>query len=327
MPEIHSVIDRLSEQAANSLIEKTVVVFVDDIKDLRDSYAHLYGQHFEVATAGSPEELLDLLPRLEGPAVVMLDMHLGPCEMTGDELVAHIRQATQPFPASIIVLSGDSSDDSKIRALKAGADLYLIKAADSRELLIAIITREIEKLNAKLRQHLPDLVAANLDPLTLLLNRRSFDSGALREIHRAQVDGVPVTCIMGDIDNFTQLNNTYGHPFGDEVLRQVARCIQTYTIRPTDLSCRYGGEEFCFLFPGADERKGQGLVTRLDAAVKRLKIVTETGEAVPVTISFGAYTLRADRDATPEETLEHLIKCADREMYLCKQARKRGERP
>ena len=92
---------------------------------------------------------------------------------------------------------------------------------------------------------------ANIDPLTGCLNRRAFFEQAELVLKKAREDGSPVCCVMTDIDKFKHFNDTYGHAVGDQVLVQVARVLKA-ALRPSDILCRYGGEEFCILLPGVD---------------------------------------------------------------------------
>jgi diguanylate cyclase len=102
--------------------------------------------------------------------------------------------------------------------------------------------REIDELQEQLREQ------ANRDPLTGLYNRRYLDSTLERELARCKRDGNSLALILIDIDHFKQVNDTYGHQAGDEILLRLAALLAGMA-RAGDVACRYGGEEFLLLMP------------------------------------------------------------------------------
>jgi diguanylate cyclase (GGDEF)-like protein len=155
---------------------------------------------------------------------------------------------------------------------------------------------------------------ATRDALTDCLNRRAFldDAGAL--FSHAIEGARPLACIMLDIDRFKSINDRYGHAFGDEVIRSVARQLGL-GLREGDLLCRYGGEEFCVLLPDVGLEIAVRIAERLREAVeKRTGIGLKVIEAPTVTCSLGVAAL------TPgERSVEVLIDRADRLLYVAKE--------
>ena len=101
----------------------------------------------------------------------------------------------------------------------------------------------------KLRAHLAEAQEIGLrDPLTSLSNRRCFDASLARELADAKARGVPLSLVMGDIDNFKKINDLYGHQIGDEILKTFASVL-TDNVRARDTVARYGGEEFAIILP------------------------------------------------------------------------------
>ncbi|RIX48976.1 MAG: GGDEF domain-containing protein [Rhodocyclales bacterium GT-UBC] len=151
---------------------------------------------------------------------------------------------------------------------------------------------------------------ANRDGLTGLINRRHFMQTADAELMRAQRYERPVTIGMADLDCFKNLNDTYGHAVGDTVLRAFAELVQE-VLRQSDLVCRYGGEEFAFLFPESSLDEAQRLAERLRSRCAEYDIRIPDGRLVRVTLSMGL----ADASDCPIETA---LRRADEALYQAK---------
>jgi diguanylate cyclase (GGDEF)-like protein len=151
---------------------------------------------------------------------------------------------------------------------------------------------------------------ANRDGLTGLINRRHFMAGAEAEIRRSQRYGRPIVVALGDLDSFKRLNDTYGHGAGDVVLRTFAGLLSD-SVRQSDLVCRYGGEEFAFLFPESTVDQAHILVERFRQRFAKHDIRLPDGLLVRVTISIGL----ADASHSPLEIALHR---ADFALYEAK---------
>ncbi|GAP05425.1 protein containing diguanylate cyclase (GGDEF) domain [Anaerolinea thermolimosa] len=163
--------------------------------------------------------------------------------------------------------------------------------------------------NAVLHSHQQQL--AMTDPLTGLYNRRGFFELARHELERSRRFNRPLTLLIADIDHFKLVNDRYGHPVGDGVLRELARRFRS-VMREVDLIGRYGGEEFCFVLPES------GCQPSCPAAERLLEVVRsrpfQVGEVnVTITISIGVTTL-----TEPTISLEALVKQADEALYRAK---------
>ena len=156
--------------------------------------------------------------------------------------------------------------------------------------------------------------AQNRDPLTDARNRASMLSD-LREQHVLVRRGLQECALaMIDIDHFKDVNDRYGHPMGDTVLRSVAHCLQA-NMRPYDRLYRYGGEEFLLCIPQTSVVVAAGLVERLRSDIAELRIQNGAGGPhVEVTASFGISTLDGTRP------VEEAIERADEAMYRAKTA-------
>ncbi|MGE5416054.1 MAG: diguanylate cyclase [Acidobacteriota bacterium] len=164
--------------------------------------------------------------------------------------------------------------------------------------------------NAKLFEHSQHL--ANTDGLTGLNNRRHFYDLAGQEIGKARRYQMPLSLIMLDIDFFKRVNDTYGHTCGDDVLRNVADCVQA-NIRTVDIHGRYGGEEFVVLLPFTTAEQACILAGRLRARVAEIATLSEQ-DTINVTISLGVAGYHHDGT----DSLEELLKRADEALYSAK---------
>lgn len=149
------------------------------------------------------------------------------------------------------------------------------------------------------------------DPLTGLFNRRFLDESFDRELARARRDNLPLALLMIDIDHFKQLNDTYGHPAGDEIIRRVGRLIQSRA-RSGDLPCRYGGEEFLLVLPN------MALATAVERAEEwRVAFANDWSvignHAVAVTVSIGVAVFPCHGG-----TSKALVEAVDQALYAAK---------
>mgnify|MGYP002393284444 CR=1 FL=1 len=178
--------------------------------------------------------------------------------------------------------------------------------------------RQLEDARRRLQANQESLVEANQrlaalasqDGLTGLKNRRAFEERMTEELARIRRSGQPVSLLLLDIDHFKAVNDSFGHPRGDEVLRTVARLFSR-AIRDSDVAVRFGGEEFAVILPNTGVGGAQDMGERL-----RLLIASAPWEDRPITVSVGAATA----ESTSEVTLGELIEQADRALYRSKQA-------
>jgi diguanylate cyclase (GGDEF)-like protein/PAS domain S-box-containing protein len=165
--------------------------------------------------------------------------------------------------------------------------------------------------NLKLRDTLREM--ALRDGLTGLYNRRYLEDVFNRELHRAERNGKPVAVVMIDIDHFKRFNDQHGHDAGDFVLSAVARAISN-SIRPSDIACRYGGEELAVLLPETTLDCARDRVEDMRRAIRETNL-THAGQTLPApTASFGVAVYPAN-GAKPAD----LLKAADQALYRAKQ--------
>lgn len=152
---------------------------------------------------------------------------------------------------------------------------------------------------------------ASRDALTGLYNRRYLEENLGQQVLRAVREGSSLSILMMDIDHFKHVNDTYGHPAGDKVLQTLAALLQS-CIRVDDIPCRYGGEEFCVLMPGATIAIASERAEHIRQAIQDMAI-HDQGQEIRVTLSVGV-------SAYPQHgsSGEELLACADRALYQAK---------
>jgi diguanylate cyclase (GGDEF)-like protein len=173
--------------------------------------------------------------------------------------------------------------------------------------------RTLEHENAVLGDSLRDASqAANHDALTGLFNRRYLSAFARSLATLVLEEREPVTVLIVDIDHFKRVNDTHGHPVGDEVLRAVAQLLGAQ-LRDLDCLARYGGEEFAVVLRRCDVNRGRRIAEALRHNVASAEIDTANG-TVSITVSIGI------AQWGPGEQLEEVVQRADRTLYRAKQA-------
>lgn len=173
---------------------------------------------------------------------------------------------------------------------------------------IRVLRRERESL-AKATSHYRQL--SNRDALTGLYNLRYFRDHLAPMVVEAQVRGEPLSLIMADIDDFKKFNDGHGHPEGDKVLEGMGQAIG-HCVRHDDLPCRYGGEEFAIILPGASQEQGRTVAERIRQEFQELRFKPHGIVAPPVTVSLGLAALRSG------ESAEALLTRADQALYTAK---------
>lgn len=152
------------------------------------------------------------------------------------------------------------------------------------------------------------------DALTGLPNRRRFDEVSERAWKSAQRTGKPLSLLVVDADHFKRYNDRYGHAVGDEVLKELARCLSASVHRPDDLVARIGGEEFVVLLPDTDADGAARIAAKVHEQVATLAVPTAGIKAATVTVSIGLAT----GHATSDEPAEALYRAADAALYEAK---------
>jgi diguanylate cyclase (GGDEF)-like protein len=204
-----------------------------------------------------------------------------------------------------------SAGREKFGSLVLYGDEFTSEQRESAEWLVGHVV--IALANAE--RHRTVEQQALVDGLTGLANRRLCTAALEKELARAERFGESLALVLADIDNFKDINDRWGHPTGDEVLKAVADTLQA-SVREIDLAGRWGGEEFALLLPGTNLEGGYELAERVRRKLVRRKFVASDGERIRVTASFGVA-------AFPQAgTQEQLVAASDGALYDAKRSGK-----
>jgi diguanylate cyclase (GGDEF)-like protein len=245
----------------------------------------------------------------EGFDLLVIDCEMP--RMNGIQLVEHVRRSEFCTDSYALMLTARTDVETKIAALRAGFDDFLVKTMEEPEIIARLgaarrlIVRQ-RRLDAAVRE-LYGL--ATRDELTGLFNRRFF----FAEAERRLAEAAPVGLILFDIDDFKSVNDTWGHLAGDRVLRDIGALFLRNT-RHEDLIARYGGDEFIMLVASNSPAEIERIGRRLAAEIGELEWVPGAAPFhVTVTIGVAAsFTLE-------HPVIEGLLEACDRDLYEKKQ--------
>jgi diguanylate cyclase (GGDEF)-like protein len=238
--------------------------------------------------------------------VLILDVYMPGA--TGIEVFREARKIDGNIQA--IVLTASATVESAVEALRSGVFDYLIKPLGSLAEFEMAVTRALEhhyliKENARLFAEVQRL--ALTDPLTGLNNRHKLNDALVVEVERARRYARPLSLIMIDMDELKTINDTYGHPAGDQVLRDVAQAITTQ-IRKVDLATRFGGDEFLVLLPEADMGEATNVAGRIRDRIRSMSV-----QQTQVAASLGVAQWQPSF-----ETAERFLQAVDSALYDAK---------
>ncbi len=242
----------------------------------------------------------------DSPDLVVCDWDMP--ELNGVELCRQVRGQHPAQYVYFLLLTGRASAAEMVEGLEAGADDFVTKPINR-----AVLLARLEAGSRVIHMERQLRAASERDPLTGIRNRRSFHERFSQEWERAIRHGHPLSCAMIDLDFFKKINDTHGHATGDATLQAVAHLLQDQS-RPSDILCRYGGEEFCVLLPETDEAEAARWAQRALLAISEAPI--STGDlSLEVTASIGVAEL-LDDTASPEQ----LVELADQALAMAKQS-------
>lgn len=256
-----------------------------------------------IITAADGEEGLSRAAG-EEPDLILLDVHMP--GMNGFQVCERLKADSRLRNIPVIFLSAADETREKVKGLDLGAVDYVTKPFDRFELPA--------RVRAALRtKRLQDLltVYSEIDSLTEVYNRRVLMERLEQEWNRTRRYSTTVAFIMCDIDHFKAVNDTHGHPTGDQVLERIATLLRK-SIRSSDMVGRYGGEEFGIIMVNADRDSAASAAERYRSKIESMDLHSRRGE-FRVTVSFGV------ADSRGKDSVNQLVTAADRALYKAKE--------
>ncbi len=236
----------------------------------------------------------------------------------GDFLGANLNEIRVSIAEAESIEKLQAAIDSRIEEIDSEVTSFVhqeIQRADKAEKSSVALEGQLEKLNLETIQLRKSLEVARtdaiVDPLTNVSNRRAYNERFNVEYTRWKRYREPLTLAIMDIDHFKSINDAYGHPIGDKVLKIVAERIQSQ-VRESDFFGRIGGEEFAFILVNSDIESAMGKVESLRESVESCQLTVKT-EKLQVTISIGIATFRED------DSIETIYQRADEALIKAKQ--------
>ena len=290
--------------------DNCLILSVDDLpQNLQALGSLLDNAGYATTFASSGQQAIDRA-RSARPDLILLDLMMP--GMNGLQTCFALQEDPQTREIPIIFITANPDREHLLAAFAAGAVDYVTKPFEVRELLARVKTHlELKHAKDELKRALAQVERlAATDALTGLFNRRYLCAAGDQEFHRARHENAPFCVLLLDLDRFKQINDTYGHAVGDEVLRSTARCL-LQSLRPSDIAGRFGGEEFLAILPATLVRQALPLAHYLRHAIT---IAAEVAIGITgVTASFGVAAYRCGDDS-----FEALVKRADRALYRAK---------
>jgi diguanylate cyclase (GGDEF)-like protein len=286
------------------------ILVVDDEEIIRSLFRDvLEDKGYQVVLAPNGEEAIERLK--ETP----FDLVITDIRMPGIDGMEVLRRSKAKYPEiDIIIITGYASVETAVEAMKLGAADYLTKPLNIDQIRIIVDKtlqrRELQK-RAQEAEYYKEL--SKLDSLTGLFNHSVIHQLLEAEVARAGRYKYNLSLLMIDIDHFKHYNDTYGHPVGDQILKEFVDLLKK-SCRSYDLVGRYGGEEFCIIAPQTDKKEAALLGERLVETVGKANLLGNGSlPLINITISIGIATYPID--ALDKTTL--LIK-ADQALYQAK---------
>jgi two-component system cell cycle response regulator len=299
------------EAVAASDREIRILYVEDSDEDYKLFQAHLEGlDNIELTRAQSMAAATTVLST-ENFDLIFVDYLLP--GGTGLDFLQWMKNHFRDTP--VISLTGYGDEVIATKMIQSGAYDYLPKSTVDQEVLLRCIYQALDKFKLKKeveQSNVKMIEMATRDPLTGLLNRRSMNSMLENEFNRAQRYGTDLACLLMDLDFFKEVNDTYGHHFGDHVLQQFGQRL-TQNLRDTDICFRYGGEEFVVLLPNAGTDEAWFTAEKIRQTCESEKFDDGT-HSTEVTVSLGVATFSYLKPSQARE----LLTFSDKALYRAK---------
>jgi two-component system, cell cycle response regulator len=297
-----------------TLAQTYEVLVVDDSPVYRELLQRmLTGPEYSVSFACNGSEAIRL-QHDKSPDIIITDWVMP--DFSGLELCERVRADKSAPYTYIILMTSNTEKSGVVKGLQAGADDYLVKPFDTSEMLARIgvgrrtidLHRQLEQKSALLKE------VASTDVLTGLPNRRAIEEWAGKQLSGAARHGFPVWVVLGDLDSFKEINDTFGHEAGDTVLRTFADTLRKLT-RISDMCGRLGGDEFLIVISHVSAENIELAINRFRELFCALSFPF-AGRSVSISATFGV----AGSESGSLKDFDALVRKADEMLYQAKRA-------
>ncbi len=294
------------------MINNPTILLVDDTETNIDILVELLSDKYDILVTLDGQGALDILNE-DTVDLILLDIMMP--VMNGYEVCRKLKANEKTKNIPVIFITAKTDEDSIEKAYDEGGIDYVTKPFRPRELLARVKTViKLQQLISNLEQTQKELkLLASTDPMTNLYNRRYFSKVSEHILDLAKRDKTSLCVIMLDIDKFKNINDTYGHKVGDEVIIDLANRLNDKT-RNSDIVCRFGGEEFVILLPDTTINGAFIIAEKIREEVENYEIDLEYGRYLKYTISIGVSEVIHDEDVNIEATIHR----ADEALYKAK---------
>ena len=299
--------------AINEDLPSSSILLIEDRATAAAAVRSALGDQHAIDVESDPQEAL--FKGVEGP----YDLFIISLSLQGHDalrLCSQFRSLERTRQTPILIIAEPEDRTRVLRGLDLGINDYLLRPVDRNELIARTRTQLRRKRYAdRLRENVQaSIEMAVVDTLTGLNNRRFFDMNYPALVEQAARKGRPLSLMILDIDHFKQVNDTYGHDAGDQILKAFAARIRRM-VRSSDLICRLGGEEFAIIMPDTGIAIAERIAERVRGVIER-DLFTYAPDRAPlqITSSIGL----AERGAATNH--EALLRCADVALYESKHA-------
>ena len=267
-------------------------------------------KEYDISAAIDGERALDQITQ-EPPDLILLDVSMP--GMDGYEVCSIIKSNPKTKDIPVIFLSANTGSQSVVKGFDVGGVDYITKPYCPQEVLARVETHLKLK---QLRDELERL--ANEDPLTGIANRRRFFEKVSTLFFKARPDCLPLYLFALDIDNFKEINDTYGHDIGDKVIKVFVDIVEK-ELEEDDCFSRFGGDEFVIMMMHKNQEKALNRIKRIQDNISKTHLLM--GVSVDFSVSIGMTEVESF-----DENIDDVIKCADLSLYKEKRSKRYSSR-
>lgn len=290
--------------------KKNTILIIDDSKSNILALNYILSSDYIILATKSGQNGIDISIK-QVPDLILLDIMMP--DVDGFEVLRILRENPKTQDIPIIIISGLNNNQGEEKSLRLGANDYISKPFSP----IIVKLRVLNQM--KIINQLRAIETLSMtDPLTKIFNRRAVETRMEENWKKSVINGSHLAILIVDIDNFKNINDTYGHPYGDIILERVTEIIKNTLRRSADYVGRWGGEEFIIVLPNTNMigaiQVGEEIRKNVSNSHKRY---SDESIKSKTTISIGVYS-SIPKNTIDNTTVYNFISNADEALYQAK---------